>query len=99
MGYLVSVIRGLVHLLAVLPRLVAKPCELGFLFERVGWFLMIRRIRGRSFVMWAAELFVAAETLGGEIVVVARQERAGAAPHPLRPPVNLGGNVVGNSSE
>ena len=42
---------------------------------------------------------VAEEILGGEIVAVARQERAGVAPHPLRPPFNLGGNVVRNSSE
>ena len=53
--------------------------------------------------MRAAELvvvgLVAAEVQGGEIVVVTRQERARAAPHPLRLLVNLGGNVVGNSSE
>ena len=41
---------------------------------------------------------VAAEILGGGVVVVALQERAGAVPHPLRPPVNLGGHVVGNSN-
>ena len=61
---------------------------------------MIRSIRGKSLVMGAAELvvvgLVAAETLGGGIVAL--QERAGAAPHPLRPPVSLGGNVVGNIS-
>ena len=62
---------------AVLSRFVAKPCERGFLFEKIGWCLMMKRIRGRSLVMRAVELvgagLVAAEILGGEIVVVARQ--------------------------
>ena len=34
---------------AVLPRLVAKPCERGFLFARIAWCLTMRRITGRSF--------------------------------------------------
>ena len=34
---------------AVLPRLVAKPCERGFLFARIEWCLTMRRITGRSF--------------------------------------------------
>ena len=54
---------------AVLPRLVAKPCERGFLFARIEWCMMIRRIRGRSLDMGAAGLavvgLVAAEILGG----------------------------------
>ena len=61
---------------AVLPKLVAKPCEHGFLFARIEWCLMIRRIRGRSFDMEAARLTVvglaAAEIPGGGIVVEAQ---------------------------
>ena len=61
---------------AVWPRFVAKLCERGFLFARIEWYLMIRRIRGRSLDMVAAGLtvvgLVAAEILGGGIVVEAQ---------------------------
>ena len=86
---------------AVLPRLVARPCERGILLEIVRRVLMIRRIGGFG-VMLAAELVVvglmAAEIVGGGIVVVALRERAVAAPPLLRLPVFLRGNVAGNIS-
>ena len=59
---------------------------------------MVRRIRGKSLAMVAVGIVevdpVVSEILGGAAVGV-RQERA--VRFRLRPPVNLGGNVVENS--
>ena len=62
-------------LAAVRPRFVAKLSERGFLSARIEWW-MIRRISGRNLENGAAVLvgggLVAAEILGGGIVVEAR---------------------------
>ena len=80
----------------VLPRLVAKPCERGFLFARIEWCLTMRRITGRSLGTVAGGLivigWVAVESQG--IVVEAQLGRA-----LLCPPGLLGEDVEGECGE